>query len=152
MNTESLTTENDICPIVRANIDDFGTFYDEPHTKPRLDDYFTATGNDPHDPKLIFGQLLGLNTLKSFIAKIDDYNNSAEPGESIAGVRVYNAMSRRPFLPSPDDQKLLPDIIVLPVFENGDDFYKIVMLTDPAMALSNAMPCPNQCGTSFYIA
>jgi hypothetical protein len=152
MDTENSTTEINICDIVTTNVADFGAFFDGPGAKARLDAYFSETGKDPHDPELIFGQILGLNTLKTLIAKIDDYNNEKDPADKIGGIRVYNAMSIRSFLPPPHNKDLLEDIIVMPVLASGKDLYTIVDLIDPKMALSNGMPCPNQCGTSFYVA
>lgn len=149
MNKENFTTETDICSIVATGVLDFGNFYDATEAKNRLDAYFAETHLNPNDPNLIFGQLLGLNAVKALITKIDDYNNGQQPQNKIAGIRIYNAMSKRAFLPAPHNTELKEDIIVLPVLADGSDIYKIAPFTDPNMALSNAMPCPNQCGLSF---
>ena len=145
MNKENFTTEHDVCSLDLTSLADFGKFCDATESKQRLDDYFTVTGQDPKDPKLIFGQLLGLNTVKTLISRIDEYNNNQQPQDKIAGIRIYNAMSKREFLPPPDDSVLKADVLILPVFADGSDFYKIAPLFDQVMGVGGAMPCPNQC-------
>jgi hypothetical protein len=152
MNKQHFTTENDICVLATTDMTDIGTFLDQADGKQRLDDYFKATGYSPTDPKLIFGQLFGLNCFKTFIAKIDNYNNGLAAADQITGVRVYNAMSVRPNLPPPDNQKLLADVVIIPVSADGTDIYTIHDAIDPMMVLSGGMPCPNECGTGLYIA
>ena len=151
MNTENFKTENNICDLVGSNIADFGKFFGAIEGTQNLAEYFRLTNTSPNDPNLIFGQLLGLNTFKKLIAKIDAYNNGTPAADQISALRVYNAMSMRPFLPAPDNTKLLADIIIMPVLANGKDLYTIYQLTDPNLMLGEAMPCPNQCATGFYL-
>lgn len=149
MNNEKLTIENDICHLIVGNIADIGKPINEATAAQKLTDYFRITHLNPNDDKLIFGQLFGLNSIKAFIQKIDDYND-LEPEFRIEGIRFYNAMSVRSYLPEPDDKSLLPDIILIPVLANGNDLYKVRQLRDPEMGLGDGMPCPNQCQTGFY--
>src|SRR6187402_2984007 len=119
MNTENFKTQTNICHLVTTGINDLGTFIKQGEAKQRIADYFKVTHTSPTDPNLIFGQVLGLNPFKALIAKIDAYNIGQSPAEQICAIRIYNAMSLRPYLPSPDDKTLLADIVVIPVLANG---------------------------------
>lgn len=151
MNKENFSTQADVCALATRNMPGIGQFFNQQDTKDRLDNYFRVTGLKPDDPKLIFGQLLGLETFRILMAKIDLYNFGLQPEEQITGIRVYNAMSVRPYLPPPDDTAMLPDVVLLPVLADGTDIFSVHNATDPMLVLSDGMPCPNECGTGFYL-
>jgi hypothetical protein len=151
-NKKNFTTTSNVCTLATTDMPDIGTFYNQTDAKARLDNYFSATGVKPTDPKVIFGQLLGINTVKTLIDKIDTYNNGLPAADQITGIRFYNAMSVRPELPPPDDTAMLADIVLLPVLADGTDIFSVHAAADPMMALSGAMPCPNECGTGFYLS
>lgn len=152
MNKKNFSTTTAVCALATTDMADIGTFFSQVDARARLDAYFTATGTKPTDPKLVFGQLLGLSTVKQLIAKIDNYNTGLPAANQITGIRAYNAMSIRPYLPAPDNKLLLADIVLIPVLANGKDIFDIHDATDPMIVLSDGMPCPNECGTGFYLS
>ncbi|SHM94274.1 hypothetical protein [Mucilaginibacter sp. OK098] len=147
----NFTTKNDICTLATTDMADIGTFFSQPDAKQRLDDYFNVTGYSRTDPKLIYGQLFGLNCFKTFMDKIDAYNTGLAAADQITGVRIYEAMCVRPSLPPPDDTRLLADVLIIPVLANGQDVPTIHDAIDPMLVLSDGMPCPNECKTGFYL-
>lgn len=152
LNKENFSTQTDICALATTDMPGLGQFFNQADARERLDNYFAATGLSPDDPNLIFGQLIGLATLKEMIRRINEYNDGQQQSPLITGIRVYNAMSVRPYLPPPDDKAMLPDIVLLPVLADGTDIFSVHDLADPMLAVSDGMPCPNQCGTGFYLA
>lgn len=152
LNKANFLAQSDLCALATTNMPGIGQFFDQTEAKARLDNYFEATGFKPSDPKLIFGQLLGLDTLKTLIEKVNSYNQELPAEEQITGIRVYNAMSVRPYLPPPDDKAMLPDIVLVPVLADGNDIFSVHDVVDPMIVVSDGMPCPNQCETGFYLA
>jgi hypothetical protein len=152
MSQENFVIETDVCDIVRTNPSKYGAFLNEQSARERLNDFFEITGLDRRNSHVIFGQLLGLDALRTFMSKIETYNTERQPDEQIAGVRIYRAMSKRAFLPPPINEQLLEDVLLMPVLASGEDLFSINKMADPDpdMTLGDAMPCPNQCQTGFY--
>jgi hypothetical protein len=147
----NFTTVNNICAMATKDMTGIGTFYNQADAKKRLDDYFSATGNSPHDKKLVFGQLFGISMVQKLLDWITAINNDPTTIKKLTGIRVYNAMSVRPDLPAPDNGKLLPDVVFVPVYEDGFDILPVHEVMGVFMSLSGGMPCPNECGTGFYL-
>lgn len=162
MNLRKFFVKNVICASLPTAIEDLGEFIDHDHAYSRLQDYLTAVGPPASDPKFVFGQIFGLNNLKTLMSAIDAYNSNAANTNKIAGLRIYNAVDVRPYLNPPDNTKLLPDAIIVPVLDDNTDISHVRQQTDvlaatdgsggtipnvvPAnMILSGGMPCPNEC-------
>ena len=141
---------NNICALATKDMTHLGTFYGQVDAKQRVDDYFKATGNSPSNKKLVYGQLIGVAMLQQILDFINAANNTPGATKKFTGIRVYNAMSIRPTLPPPDNTILLPDVVLLPVYEDGTDIFTVHDAMGPIIALSGGMPCPNECGTGFY--
>jgi hypothetical protein len=143
--------ESKLCLVVREDLPNAGEFILEGPAKQILTDYFRETGTSPDDAGFVFGNTFGLNKFKEFIFKIDVYNSGVtDVEERIDGIRIYEGLSKRSYLPPPRDQEWLLDYVLMPVLKNGEDLYTIVPFTDPNIILSHGRPCPNECGKSFF--
>lgn len=147
----SFSTANNICALATNDMTHIGKFYGQVDAKARLDNYFAATGHKPTDKKLVFGQLFGVAMVQQLLDFITAANAQDPAGKQLTGIRVYNAMSVRPDLPAPDNTTMLPDVVLLPVYDDGTDIFNVHDAMGVMAALSGGMPCPNECGTGFYL-
>ena len=102
-----------------------------------------------NDPKHVYGHTFGLNSIRKMLYDIDVYNAAVAPGDKrIAGLRVYYGLSVRNDVNFPLDPPdiMRPDLIFMPVKDDGVDLYTINSISGTETVLSGSRPCPNQCG------
>ncbi|WP_131539147.1 hypothetical protein [Pedobacter nototheniae] len=149
------------CDRMAVNLENAGNFISSGTAEAYLKEYFqTERIPDPSDEGLIYGHTFGLNKLKTLLANIDKYNDTAAQNEDIKGIRIYYAYSQRNDADFPLDPKdgCFKDLFILPVKCDGTDFYDVkdeVSLNDKSargeeFILGESRPCPNQCGLTLY--
>jgi len=138
-NSPQVAANLDVCETYPQDLINAGNPISEERARESIGYYLAAT-TGPNDPEHIFGFEYGLNTLRTFMGQIDDYNKNA--GEKIVAVRIYHAVSIRP-----NDASKTPkrDEILIPVLESGNDLYKVAPIVGPPIIVGDTRPCPNQC-------
>ncbi len=138
----------DLCVQMPVNLCDAGEIINIDDAAKSLQRYFALPGTLPqHDPKHVYGHTFGLNRIRQMLFDIDVHNTKLQPGEKkIAGLRIYYGVSERHDSDFPV-VGFCPDLIFMPVMEDGVDLYTIHSLSGNETVLSGSRPCPNQCGT-----
>ena len=106
----------------------------------------------------IIAFLFDFDFIYEWVGKIKKYNDSqTDPDKIISAIRVYNCMK-----PGPIAETHRPDVFLIPVRANGEDFYhvydspkvlqarngqerEIIIENDGSMIGNSSIPCPNQC-------
>lgn len=138
-NTPETEANYDVCDTYPEDLINAGNPITEERARESIA-YYLAGTTGPNDPEHVFGFEYGLNTLRAFMEKIEDYNKSAT--EKIVAVRIYHGVSIRP-----NDITKTPrrDEILIPVLESGNDLYKVTPIIGPPIIVGDTRPCPNQC-------
>jgi len=143
-----------------------GTSFVEEYKKQKRD--FLSHCNITYDIKKdIYGFGFGIEKVRELLRRIDTHNGQPNiPQESvITGVRVY--YTERYWYNSAGQKEHHPDVLIVPVMANGDNFYPIdrdfkveldsirnagdelvkmvIVDEDDGMLLNTSNPCPNLC-------
>ncbi len=155
MNKENLIIENVICEQMPGPINGLGEFIHHDNAYSRIQAYLKSMKPISDDPNFVYGNIFGLDFFKNLINTIDKYNLDNPSSKKIVGIRVYNALTARPYLPNPKQE--LADVVIVPVLEDGSDISHVCEPHEPIqpgieiaaiplnVRLSGGMPCPNQC-------
>ncbi|MFK7787853.1 MAG: hypothetical protein AB8B56_22210 [Crocinitomicaceae bacterium] len=113
--------------------------------------------NEPENTELA-GFLFNLDSMKQFISDIDAYNEGAQEGFKIEGMRIWKTKS---YANEGNGEQLLDDLIITPTLADetdlhgtceGKDVGPEVSTGNLLLILGSARPCPNLCGRgpSFF--
>ncbi len=125
-----------------------GDFIDINKARQRINAYFGDEGVtqlNKADANHVYGYLLGLPQLEKFMANIKAINDDPTTKEPINAVRIYRAKQ-------PKDGDILPDLVLVPVKRDGEDFpVAVTKELTGSHYLAGAGPCPNVCSPLYII-
>ena len=142
-NTPQALANLDVCDTYPQDLINAGNHITEARARESIG-YYLSASTGPNDPEHIFGFEYGLNTLRTFMEKIEAYNKNAT--EKIVAVRIYHGVSIRP---NDASKKPRRDEILMPVLESGNDLYKVAPIFPNDIIVGDTRPCPNQCKFTF---